>query len=136
MTPAEDRLVFKLKNEPGYLDGTTFRDSDLSTVPKDTVFLNLENARITDDGIVAMPDLPRLRCVDLDSTGITDAALQRLGGFPNLEEIWIEDTAVTDKGLAYLYGLRRLRFISILDCAISDEAVNGLRRAIPGVEVH
>jgi hypothetical protein len=133
--PVEDMLVFLLKNKPGYIDGTDFEDTDLATISRNTVFLNLEKAVVTDDGIISLPDLPHLRCIDLDSTAITDRALQRLGDFLSLEEIWIEDTAVTDEGLSQLFGLKSLRFISILDSAISEKAVEALRNAIPGIEV-
>jgi hypothetical protein len=134
---ATERLVFRLKEGPGYVDGSDLCDSDLAGIPHDTVLLHLENADVSDAGIGALPDLPRLRCIDLDGTRIADAAMQRIGMFRNLEEIWIEGTAVSDRGLAFLHGLANLKFISILDCAeISDQAVAELRKAIPGVEVH
>jgi len=134
---AEERLVFLLKEAPGYIDGEWLSDSDLAEVPGDTVFLNLENAQISDAGVGSLPDLPRLRCIDLDSTRISDTAMERVAMFRSLEEIWIEGTAVSDRGLAFLHDLQSLKFISILDCEnISDEAVAALQEAIPGVEVH
>lgn len=133
---AADRLVFRLKKGQGYVDGSDLSDPDLVGIPDDTVLLNLENANVSDAGIGALPDLPRLRCIDLDGTRVTDAAMERIAMFRNLEEIWIEGTAVSDRGLASLHGLESLKFISILDCAdISDQAVAELRKAIPGIEV-
>ena len=134
--PVEERLFSSLRNGPGYIDGEWFTDSDLGRVPEDTVFLRLENARISDAGIAVLPALPKLRCLDLDSTKITDAAMKRIAEFQALEELWIEDTAVTDAGLRSLHRLPSLRFVSIIDCEMSEEAVIELQKAIPGIRVH
>lgn len=133
---AEHRLAFQLKSERGYVDGTGFRNADLARIPRDTVFLNLENAKVTDAGIQSLPELVDLRCLDLDSTEITDSALHKVASFGSLEELWLENTAVTDTGLAFLFSLKKLRFISLVDCAISDAAAELLRQAMPGLEVH
>ena len=133
---SEQKLVFRLKTMQGYVDGTTYRDTDLASIPTNTILLNLEGAHISDDGILSLPELKSLRCIDLDSTGITDKAIEKIRSFLNLEEIWLEDTNITDAGLAQLSQLKKLRFISVLDCAVSDRAVERLRQSIPGVEVH
>ncbi len=131
-----ERLVFRLKREPGYVDGTGLSDADLARLPANTVFLDLENARITDAGIHSLPALTNLRCIDLDSTVITDHALTKIASFLNLEEIWVESTQITDKGLAQLSHLSKLRFISVLDCPVSEQGIAQLREAIPAIEVH
>lgn len=131
-----ERLVFSLKNRPGYVDGSCYADSDLRQVPDDTVFLSLENANITDVGLAQLPDLPRLRCLDLDSTKISDQALSSISRFASLEELWIEDTSITDHGLSVLSNLAHLRFVSITDCDISDAGIDRLRKEVPGIFVH
>jgi Leucine-rich repeat (LRR) protein len=131
------RLVFLLRDKPGHVDGSNFDDETLVDVPKNTVFLSLENANVSDLGIELLPDLPHLRCIDLDGTHITDKGMKRIAEFRNLEEIWIEGTQVSDVGLSVLYPLENLKFISILDCEhISKEGIERLRAAVPGVEVH
>jgi len=136
MKPIYKPLVFSLKSEDGYLDATGYLDRDLAEIPSETIFLNLENANIGDEGILLLPNLRLLRCLDLDSTRITDKAMSKIGTFSAIEEIWIEDTKITDHGLDELAGLNRLQFISIMDCDISDAAVQRLRKAIPGVTIH
>ncbi len=134
---SDDRLVFRLKGRFGYVDGSRFSDADLAYVQADTVFLNLENADVSDFGIANLPNMPALRCIDLDGTRITDAAMERLATFKSLEEIWIEGTLVSDSGLGFLQSLKGLKFISILDCEyISNEAVSSLQVANPSIEVH
>jgi hypothetical protein len=129
-------LVFLLKNNPGYVNARSWSDIQLASTPTETVFLDLENAIISDSAINGLPELPNLRCIDLDSTNISDASMERIGNFVSLEEIWIEDTAVTDIGITKLLGLKNLRFISILGCEISEQSVEALRSSIPGVYVH
>ena len=134
---SDDRLVFRLKGQFGYVDGSLFSDADLASVRADTVFLNLENSEVSDCGIANLPDMPALRCIDLDGTRVTDIAMERLATFKSLEEIWLEDTVVSDIGLGFLQSLKGLKFISVLDCEhISDEAVSSLQAANPGIEVH
>ncbi|WP_303759322.1 hypothetical protein [Alcanivorax jadensis] len=131
------RLVFLLRDKPGHVDGSNFDDETLTDVPKNTVFLSLENADVSDLGIELLPDLPHLRCIDLDGTQVTDKGMKRIAAFRNLEEVWIEGTQVSDAGLSVLYPLTNLKFISVMDCEhISDEAIECLRAAVPGVEVH
>ncbi|PTB92229.1 hypothetical protein C9974_13240 [Marinobacter sp. B9-2] len=134
---SEDRLVFRLKGRFGYVDGSWFSDADLASVPADTVFLNLENSGVSDFGIASLPEMPALRCIDLDGTRVTDAAMERLATFKSLEEIWLESTVVSDSGLGFLQSLKGLKFISVLDCEhISNEAISSLQAANPGIEVH
>lgn len=131
------RLVFLLRDKPGHVDGSNFNDENLTDVPKNTVFLSLENADVSDFGIELLPDLPDLRCIDLDGAQITDTGMKRIAAFRNLEEIWIEGTPVSDAGLRVLYPLSNLKFISTLDCEhISNEAIERLKAEVPGVEVH
>ena len=134
--PARDRLVFLLRDDPNYVDASGWSDTDLSRVPRDTISLNLENSSITDRGILCLPHLPALRCLDLDSTHITDAAMRRISQFGSLEELWIESTAISDDGMAYLHSLVSLKFVSVAYCAISPAAIERLRSAIPGIVVH
>lgn len=133
---SKDRLIFNLKGKKGHLVAHSYEDKDLSNVPNNTRYLDLENSFITDIGIKSLPDLPKLVCIDLDSTKITDESLKILSRYLTLQEIWVEDTAITDKGISYLHCLKKLKFISILDCAITDKAVQKLIDAIPNVLVH
>jgi len=132
---SEQRLVFQLRAIQGYVDGRHFRDANLAFVPTNTVLLNFEGAHITDIGILSLPELKDLRCIDLDSTAITDKATEKIGSFLNLEEIWLEDTKITDTGLSRLSHLRKLRFVSLFGCPVTDQGVELLRRSVPGVEI-
>ncbi|KZN39397.1 hypothetical protein N480_00780 [Pseudoalteromonas luteoviolacea S2607] len=126
-----ETLVFKLKETEGYFDAASLEDSDMPNVPSDVIFLNLENAAITDTGISNLPFLNKVRCLDLDSTLITDKAMKIITLFSTLEELWIEDVKVTDEGFKLLSQLPNLKYVSFLDTEISDEAYNYVKAKLP-----
>ncbi|OEE58065.1 hypothetical protein A1OQ_21655 [Enterovibrio norvegicus FF-162] len=126
-----DALVFRLRNEEGYFDATELEDSELSKIPSDVVCLNLENSTITDDGILKLPFLSKVRCIDLDSTLISDKSMEIITKFKTLEELWIEDVKVTDEGFKLLALLPNLRYVSFWDTEISDEAYNHVIGKLP-----
>ena len=127
-------IIFKLKEEDGYYDASELSDDDLSGVPEDTVCLSLENAQITDEGILHLPKLNMLRCIDLDSTKITDRSMGVISQFHALEEIWIEDTKITDEGFKKLALLPSLKYVSFWDTEISDDAFNYVMERLPNLE--
>ncbi|NVJ66766.1 MAG: hypothetical protein HWE16_09760 [Gammaproteobacteria bacterium] len=128
--------IFALRKQKNYLDATSWHDDDLSNVPIDTICLTLENAIITDKGIMSLPQLTMLKCIDLDSTKITDKSIDKLISFKRLEELWIEDTKITDDGFKKLTSLKNLRFISFLDTDISDDAYNYIKQHLPDTKLH
>ncbi|MEZ5980334.1 MAG: hypothetical protein R3F34_19275 [Planctomycetota bacterium] len=133
--PSSDQaLVFSLRDDDGFVDGRDLDDLGLANVPATTVALRLEGSRITDAGVRRLPQLDRLRCIDLDSTAITDAGLADLVRFRALEEVWLEDTLVTPGGVAQLRSLPRLRFVSVAHTSCV-EAIDELREQLPGVLV-
>ena len=129
-----DVIIFKLKEEPGFIDGSEFNDDEMYDVPEDTVCLSLENANVTDIGVSRLPKLNSLRCIDLDSTSITDASMDRISTFKSLEEVWIEDTKITDVGFKKLVLLPKLRYVSFLNTEISDEAFNYVIERVPNLK--
>jgi hypothetical protein len=131
---ASDLLVFRLRSSPDYLVAGAMADSDLASVSKRTVFLSLEGARVTDEGLALLPELPQLRGIDLDSTLVTDHGLESLCRFASLEEIWLEDTSVTDAGVLLLRRLPSLRFLSLAYCDVSKTTIDILRKTIQQVE--
>jgi hypothetical protein len=135
-TETSDRLIFRLRTESGFVDGREFSDRELVGVPADTCCLSLEQSRVSDAGLVDLPVLVRLRCLDLDGTSITDRALVWVAQQPVLEELWLEQTAISDAGVGFLQRLQALRFISLLDTHVTVEGVKALRAAHPTVEVH
>jgi len=128
------RLIFSLRNSRGYVVGSGFANDDLKKLSPNAVALNLEGARVDDDGILGLPVLHALRCLDLDSTKVTDKCLVAVARFPELEELWLECTNITDAGLRELHSTR-LKFVSVAYTGVTQEGVASLARAVPGIEV-
>jgi Leucine Rich repeat len=131
----QPRLIFSLRDSPGYVDGRSYKNGDLRAVPGTTVTLSLENSSIGDAGIVQLPPLPALRCLDLDSTKITDKSLVTLARLAALEELWLECTNVSNVGLQSLHLCKNLRFVSLAYTGVSAGGIAALKSAIPGVTV-
>lgn len=130
-----ERLIFALKDSPGYVSGALLSNEDLRGVSRDAVVLSLEGAAVDDAGIEHLPLLSALRCLDLDGTKITDRSLRYIACMPALEELWLECTAVTDTGLGALKSLRTLRFLSVAYTKVTDAGIAELHRAVPALEV-
>lgn len=129
-----DVIIFKLKEEPGFINASSFKDEDLSSIPEDAVCISFENAEITDEGILGLPELNKLRCIDLDATQITDKAMEIISQISSLEEIWIEGTKITDEGFKKLALLPHLSFVSFWDTDISKEAFNYVIKRLPNLK--
>lgn len=135
-TENSDRLIFRLRTDPGFVDGRAFSDGELAGVPADTCCLSLEQSRVSDAGLCSLPVLLRLRCLDLDGTSITDKALVWVAEQPVLEELWLEQTTISDAGLSSLQRARSLRFISLIDTDVTVEGIKALRAVHPTLEIH
>lgn len=129
------RLIFALRNSPGYVNGRHLNAGELKHVPAATVVLSLERMPVGDESIAQLPLLAGLRCLDLDSTNITDRSLAVLARLPQLEELWLEDTSITDAGVRELHACKSLAFVSVAYTAVTEHAIRQLEEAVPGVEV-
>jgi hypothetical protein len=99
------------------------------------VGVDLDETRVTDNDLVRLQGLPRLRALSLNSTNIGDAGLKNLRGLTSLEELALSATDVTDAGLAHLRGLSNLRTLDLdasRGVAAIQSAVSGSGPARPG----
>ncbi len=75
--------------------------------------------KVTDEGLVRLKKLQKLRELNLDQTRVTDQGLNALTQLPNLENLDLSSTRTTDAGVAYLKKLPRLRRL-VLGAAVTD----------------
>jgi Leucine-rich repeat (LRR) protein len=74
--------------------------------------------------------------LNLDNTRITDEGLKHLAGMTQLEELNLSNTQVTDAGVASLAKFRALKTLKLNQClSVSSEAIEQLRQALPQLEV-
>ncbi|WP_010469956.1 hypothetical protein [Acaryochloris sp. CCMEE 5410] len=119
----------------GFINGSRYTDNDLQKIPKNTVFLRLENSFISDAGVVAMPQLDQIRCIDFDGCNITNKSLYRVATFHSLEELWLEDTQVNDSGIMLLGKLKSLKYLSVLNTQVSSKVAQHLKKSNPDLLV-
>jgi hypothetical protein len=106
---------------------------NLLTVSQQVTWLDLSNAKLTEEGLKELSKLPNVTRLRLDKTNITDASLAHLKGLPNLEYLNLYNTQVTDKGLPQLAPLKNLKSLYLWQTQVSPEGVQNLQKQIPGL---
>ena len=120
--------------------------------------LHLRGLPITDAGLENLADLTDLRVLYLERSQIRGPGLARLSSLHHLVSLNLSRSALTDEGLSYLVGspiyhltldgvslsgaglkaliaLASLRRLEIRGCGVADEAVDGLKKAMPNLEI-
>jgi len=92
--------------------------------------VHLGGKRVTD--LKGLIDLQELY---LDDAQVTDAGLVHLKGLANLEELRLDDTNVTDAGLEHLEGLTSLKGLYLYETKVTDDGVKKLQDALPDCKI-
>jgi Leucine Rich repeat len=89
--------------------------------------LDLEGSKgLTDEGLLHLARLPRLRHLNLAGTGITDRGLEVLRRLPALEAIVLSGTRVTDAGVTNLALCEELQAVNLSWTRTGDGAIRAL----------
>ncbi len=96
------------------------------TATHDTDLACLTRSSVSDEGLLVIRTIPRLKCLILDETAITDDGMAHLGAARSLEALYIARTRITDHGLTYLRGLTGLRTLFVDGTAITDAGLREL----------
>jgi internalin A len=97
--------------------------------------LVLANNDLSAEGIKALASLRTLEQLFLGSTSIDDSAVQHIVKMENVTSLGLDDTKVTDKGLKQLAELKSLRNLYITEKVFSQEAIDGLKTALPQLQI-
>jgi hypothetical protein len=84
----------------------------------------------TDDDLVALEHLPRLRILSLAYTKVSDWGLDHVRGCKHLEELSLWSTAITDAGLDRLKELTNLSSLQLGRTEITDAGLVHLKKLI------
>jgi uncharacterized membrane protein/mono/diheme cytochrome c family protein len=106
---------------------------NLLTVSQQVAWLDLSNAKLSEEGLKELSKLPNLTRLRIDKTNITDQNLAHIKGLPNLEYLNLYNTQITDKGLAQLTSLKNLKSLYLWQTQVSREGVQNLQKQIPGL---
>ena len=88
--------------------------------------LNLSYTDITDESLVLLAPLGKLRSLDLTSTEIGDVAAAHLESLAGLEELSLNYTRIGDKGVQAVAQLSNLKSLEIVRTRVTDAALTSL----------
>jgi hypothetical protein len=93
--------------------------------------LHLYDTKITNAGMAALGNMTALELLMLNRTQITDAGLVHLKNAKRLRHLYLSHTSITDAGLVHLHGLPELRSVALDDTAASPDGIAALKAATP-----
>ncbi len=70
-------------------------------------------AEISDDDLVCLDRLPKLKLLAISYSQITDSGLQHLDRLHELQELFAPGCGITDEGLRHLQGLAKLKSLTL-----------------------
>lgn len=118
--------------------GTKITDAGMTSLRamKKLSVLTLVHTGIGNTSMKVLRDLTGLKHLEMSHTKVTDDGLADVATLADLQHLDIYTTAVTDSGLEHLQKLGRLNYLNLYDVtSVTDEAVDTLRRAVPGLHV-
>ncbi|MCH2202753.1 MAG: DUF4838 domain-containing protein [Fuerstiella sp.] len=118
--------------------GTNITDRGIQSLEnlKKLEVLTLGHTNVGNESMKIIRSMRHLRHLELWSTKITDDGLADVVTLRDLEHLSIYTTALTDSGIGDLEQLRKLKLLNLYDVTqVTDDAVDALRRAIPGVHI-
>ena len=114
------------------LDNTEVDDAELERIIRqnpELVELTLGGTQVTDEGLIHLTQLPRLRVLRLSRTAITDAGMSVLAKCETLESIDVSQTQVGDQGVWELRALPRLRILNLFQTRVTDRGLASFQDA-------
>jgi hypothetical protein len=101
----------------------------------DIVVLQMANADVTDDTLVHLRGLTRLRELDLNDTRITDRGLKTLAGLPQLRELRLARTPITDEAFReFAAAHETLEKVDLTGTPVKGKTKRQWKQARPGRE--
>jgi|GEM_PF-4966919 len=91
--------------------------------------LGLQSSGVTPAKLAALPQLPKLKLIDLCRSDATDEVIPLLATFPSLEELHVEGSEITAAGLAGLKPSRSLKLLHV------DRTQASVQAQLPGVTI-
>ena len=118
--------------------GKRTEDKHLELLPEATELekLIISYTNITDDGLVHLSSLKKLRILSLFRNSIGDAGMVHLEQLTALEQLNLEETGLSDRGIPKLCNLKNLERISMDHESVSQKGEDMLREAIPECQIY
>ena len=118
-----------------YLYRSSVKGPGIRHLPRNIEFLMLTYAPLEDEGLVAIPNMTKLKTLRLGFTKITDEGLVNLAELSELEDLELRNTEVTDAGLEHLKSLKNLKSLSLAHTKVTGDGVARLQRTLPNCHI-
>ena len=120
------------------LSGSQIQPEDIDRLADNSQFivrLSMESLPITDEDILPLLQLHRLKYLDLSGTKITGKSLKRIAEDLDVAELGLANTAVADSDLNYILREEQLRWLDLSQTETSENAAEVLREALPKCKI-
>lgn len=107
----------------------------LGPLKKQLVWLNLNNAAISDAAVDEITKLTVLTRLQLSNTGITDKGLTKLQSLQELQSLNLVGTKVTATGVSQLKGLKKLKNLYLYQTGVNNNEWSMLQKTFPGAQL-
>ncbi|MFT7629796.1 MAG: serine/threonine protein kinase [Mariniblastus sp.] len=127
-----DWLIHMPKCERLYLNGGTAKLLTDHSIPfldqaKHLKWLTIESARVTDEGVAQLNELPQLRTLGLLDLLVTEKCLNAVQeNFPQLTKLDIDSDSLSGSDLSPLAGMKQLRSFDLNSPFVSPELLSPL----------
>lgn len=124
--------------ELSFLNNHSFSDNEsflLSKALTQTLWLKLNNTKITDKSLVDIAKLSNLTRLHIENTKISDNGLIQLANLQNLEYLNLIGTSITDSGLQRLSILKNLKKLYLWKTKVTQAGADKLKRTLPNLTI-
>lgn len=119
----------------GKKDFTANDLSELKSISKQIVSIDLGNSSVSDTDMKALSDFPHLQKLHLQNVPIGDAGLQHLRGLRYLEVLNLSGTKITEEALKEISSWKNLRKLYIYNTAVEQSSVESLKTTNTDLQV-
>lgn len=110
--------------------------SELKAIRNQVVSVDLGNSRVKDEDVKALTQFPHVQKLHLQNSGIGDQGVKYLKDLRFVEALNLSGTKISAITLDEVSGWENLKKLYLYNTAIDDEAVAGLQKSRPNLEVH
>lgn len=113
----------------GKKDFTSADLTELNSISKQIVSIDLGNATVSDPDMKALSDFPHLQKLHLQNVSIGDDGVQYLRGLRYLEVLNLSGTNISEKALNEISGWKNLKKLYIYNTNVSTAAIEAIRQS-------
>jgi hypothetical protein len=103
----------------------------LQPIREQLVWVRLSDAKLNDEALKTIGQLPNLTKLYLDHTAISDNGLKHLSSLKHLQFLNVAGCKISAKGLLQLKALPKLQQVFLFECPIEPAEWPGLQQAFP-----